>query len=430
MTAITDIVTVTVNVADAQLTRTGFGTVLLVGNIESGVFSARTQVFNSIDEVTALFATTTDVHKAASAFFSQSPRPGSLKIGRQEAGDADLAEALTEIVAEDDDWYFLTLTDHTDSDLIDARDFVQTRTKMAIVETAAAAVKSAGSTTAITTPFIVRTGQNAVATSVAHGLSVGDLVTVSGADQSEYNGTFVITAKDADTFTYVVTGSPVTPSTGTELWAPGDVASLFNTAGNTRIAVLWHQAADTEFPATAWAGLQASTDPGSSTWNFKQLTGITGSAIANLTATEESYILGNKGNVYSFIGATGVAATREGTVASGRFIDVQRSIDWIQTRISEAIVTRLLNEPKVSYTDKGAGVLQADIGDVMNQAVGFGMLGPLDTSESGEFFTIFAPKVADQSAADKAARNFPGIIVTAQFAGAIHTVAITVNVSV
>ena len=429
MTAITDIVTVTVNVADAQLTRTGFGTVLLVGNIESAVFATRVQTFNSIDEVTALFATTTDVHKAASAFFSQSPRPGSMKIGRQEAGDADLAEALVAIVAEDDDWYFLALTDHADADLIDARDFIQSRVKYAVVETSAAAAKVAQGTAAIS--GITRSGQTATATTGApHGLSPGDLVNVSGADQSEYNGTFVTVTASGSEFTYLVTGSPVTPSTGTELWAPGDVISLFNTAGNTRITVLWHQAADTEFPAIAWSGGQASTDPGSSTWNFKQLIGITGSAIANLTATEESYILGNKGNVYSFIGATGVAATREGTAASGRFIDVQRSIDWIQTRISEAIVTILLNAPKVPYTDKGAGILVADIGGVMDQGIGFEMLGPLDTSESGEFFTIFAPKVADQSPANKTARNFPGIVVTAQFSGAIHTVAITVNVSV
>lgn len=64
---------------------------------------------------------------------------------------------------------------------------------------------------------ITRSGTTATATTPAnHGLNVGDRVNVRGANQSEYNGTFVITAvPSATTFTYTVTGSPATPATGT-----------------------------------------------------------------------------------------------------------------------------------------------------------------------------------------------------------------------
>ncbi len=93
-------------------------------------------------------------------------------------------------------------------------------------------------------------------------------------------------------------------------------------------------------------------------------------------------------------------------------------------------MTRLLNEPKIPYTDAGGGVLQSEIAQVLQQAVNFGMLGPLLNVDDGSFWDIDVPKVADQSAASRAARDMPGIVVTAQLAGAIHSTTITVNVSV
>jgi hypothetical protein len=55
----------------------------------------------------------------------------------------------------------------------------------------------------------------ATATLTGHGYTTGDQVNIRGADQTEYNGDFIITVVDADTFTYTVTGSPTTPATGT-----------------------------------------------------------------------------------------------------------------------------------------------------------------------------------------------------------------------
>ncbi len=52
-----------------------------------------------------------------------------------------------------------------------------------------------------------------------HNLASGISVTISGADQTEYNGTFTITATALNSFTYEVTGTPVTPATGTILAA-------------------------------------------------------------------------------------------------------------------------------------------------------------------------------------------------------------------
>lgn len=71
-----------------------------------------------------------------------------------------------------------------------------------------------GSTQSVTS--ITRSGATATATKTAHGLRNGVRVVVAGADQTEYNVNDVaITVVDANTFTFPVTGTPVTPATGT-----------------------------------------------------------------------------------------------------------------------------------------------------------------------------------------------------------------------
>lgn len=71
------------------------------------------------------------------------------------------------------------------------------------------------SSNVFTVSALTRSGTTATATAVGHPLASGVELTVSGADQTEYNGAFEITVIDADTFSYEVTGSPTTPATGT-----------------------------------------------------------------------------------------------------------------------------------------------------------------------------------------------------------------------
>lgn len=62
---------------------------------------------------------------------------------------------------------------------------------------------------------LTRQGSIATATtSASHNLATGQSVTISGADQNDYNGTFSITVTSETEFQYTVTGSPTTPATG------------------------------------------------------------------------------------------------------------------------------------------------------------------------------------------------------------------------
>jgi hypothetical protein len=74
---------------------------------------------------------------------------------------------------------------------------------------------SATGTIFATPAAISRSGMTAIVQAPNHGYAVGDCVTISGAGQGEYNGTFPLTSVTANTFTYSVVGTPVSPGTGT-----------------------------------------------------------------------------------------------------------------------------------------------------------------------------------------------------------------------
>lgn len=91
---------------------------------------------------------------------------------------------------------------------------------------------------------ITRSSSTATATTAsAHELLTGDYVTIAGASQTEYNGTYQITVTSSTTFTYTVSGTPVTPATGTITVTSGGVTaysyrvSAFNLQGETLACV-------------------------------------------------------------------------------------------------------------------------------------------------------------------------------------------------
>src|SRR6185295_8814957 len=72
---------------------------------------------------------------------------------------------------------------------------------------------TANTSTAVTA--LTASGLTATAAQTAHGFADGDPVTIGGAAQAAYNGTFPISRVDANTYTYPITSTPVSPATGT-----------------------------------------------------------------------------------------------------------------------------------------------------------------------------------------------------------------------
>lgn len=62
---------------------------------------------------------------------------------------------------------------------------------------------------------ITRSGETATVTSAGHGYAEGAIVTIAGADQTDYNGDFIAHNITTNAFDITVRNSPVTPATGT-----------------------------------------------------------------------------------------------------------------------------------------------------------------------------------------------------------------------
>jgi hypothetical protein len=69
--------------------------------------------------------------------------------------------------------------------------------------------------TAKTASGVTQSGGVATFASNAHGFLVGEYVTIAGANEAGYNGSVLILTKDANSFTYAVASTTVTPATGT-----------------------------------------------------------------------------------------------------------------------------------------------------------------------------------------------------------------------
>ena len=73
---------------------------------------------------------------------------------------------------------------------------------------------------------ITRVGTVATVAHTGHGFTDGTSVNISGATQTEYNGTKTITFIDADHYSYIVSGTPATPATGT-IYATRETSVLY-----------------------------------------------------------------------------------------------------------------------------------------------------------------------------------------------------------
>jgi len=94
----------------------------------------------------------------------------------------------------------------------------------------------ATTTTAATISSIARTSPSATATvttASAHGLATGNRVTVSGASEATFNGTFIVTVTGSNAFTYTSTGT----STATSVTGAYTTVGITGVNSNTFIGV-------------------------------------------------------------------------------------------------------------------------------------------------------------------------------------------------
>jgi uncharacterized phage protein gp47/JayE len=118
---------------------------------------------------------------------------------------------------------------------------------------------------------LTRSGAIVSATTVgfpnpSHYFATGDRITISGATETEYNGTFTIIVTSLTTFTYEITGTPSTPASGAILATLSFVSATVKSTGYGLITNL--SSGSELFLASPVAGVDTSL--------FVQYEGLTG----------------------------------------------------------------------------------------------------------------------------------------------------------
>lgn len=199
-----------------------------------------------------------------------------------------------------------------------------------------------------------------------------------------------------------------------------DLASVLMLANRNRSAVVWHATptGGADYPDAAWMGEGFPYEPGTSTWAYKTLNGVTPDT---LLASQETALKNKNCNYYTTVG--GVSITQEGKVASGEYIDIIIGTDWIEARLREAVYSALVNNRKIPYDDTGIAMIEGLVKGVLNEAASKGIL-------QADSIAVTVPKYADIPQADKLARKLPDVKFSALYQGAIHSVTINGTISV
>lgn len=204
-----------------------------------------------------------------------------------------------------------------------------------------------------------------------------------------------------------------------------DVAYALKAAGYDRTALIAKKTGVTDYPHAAWAGEMLPRLPGEATWAYKTLRGVTFDV---LTPNEKAAALrndsgtGKNANVYTRV--AGVSITQDGNMVSGEYIDVMRGVDFIRARIQERVYFRLVNSPKIPYTNAGVNVIVNEIKAVLATAINQNIL------RDDPAPVAFGPDVADVDPIDRGNRFLPDVTFQGELAGAIHRTEIRGVVSV
>lgn len=200
----------------------------------------------------------------------------------------------------------------------------------------------------------------------------------------------------------------------------GNLFETLATAAYNRTLVIFSQD-NFDYAAAAWIGNRFPIDPGSSTWAFKTLAGV---SVDPLNNTQINNIETNDGNHYT--ATAGVNITLQGTMASGRFIDITRGIDWLHARLQTRLFGVFVNTPKVPYTNSGVTLMESEVNAQMLESIN------RDVLAANPAPTVTVPDVLDSSqvsANDKATRTLPAVEFSGTLSGAIHNMTVNGSVS-
>ncbi|WP_054177764.1 DUF3383 family protein [Trabulsiella odontotermitis] len=369
-------VTVTLSARAAQ--GRNFGSMLILGNSTVIPIAERLRLYSAPDDIGDDFGVDSEEYKAAVIWFSQSPRPTQVYVGRwvktlesAETGEPEtLLEAVNELM-DYNSWYGLHL---------------------AVPE--------------VDYP------------------SDADIISVAAAiEAATVSRIFGITTDEADTLV-----AATTTDLSSKLKAAKYSRTFIQYSTSSRYAAL------SAFARAFTVDFSASNT--TITLKFKQEPGVT---YETMTTSQANNLEAKNCNVYVYY-ENDTAILEQGVMSNGDFFDERHGLDWLQNAVQTADFNTLYTSTtKIPQTDAGTTTRIANIEKVLDQAVDNGLFapgiwtgGPLGVISTGDTLTkgyyTYAESVDDQLQVDREARKGVPIQVLGKLAGAVHygTVAITV----
>lgn len=373
---VSGIVNVDVIIGPRAATGRNFGSLLILGTSTVIPVKERLRLYSSKEDIGSDFGVDSPEYEAATIYFSQSPRPKEVYVGRWAktlaTGEADAAENLMDAVNAVmgyTNWYGLGIADKED---IADDDWLKV----------AAAVEASG---------------------------VSRILAITTSDPDTFDATSTTdlayklkAAKYGRTFVQYSSGSKYAA-----LSAFGRAFTVNFNGSNTTI-----------------------------TLKFKQEPGIT---YETLTTNQAAALDARNCNVFVYY-QNDTAILQQGVMSSGDFFDERHGLDWLQNYVQTNLYNLLYTSTtKVPQTDAGVTRLLSNVEQSMDQSVTNGLVaagvwngGPIGQLDSGDTLTkgyyVYAQPISEQAQADREARKAPVIQVACKLAGAVHFADVQINV--
>lgn len=210
-------------------------------------------------------------------------------------------------------------------------------------------------------------------------------------------------------------------------WATANDRIYYSTTQNKELLEMleyknamvgYHETLD-DFLSEGLGAYMSVQPPGSATAKFKTIQGSLPSKIS-----EDELKALHKNNGFSYKRHLGINYVTNSKTTGGEYLDIVLGSYYIKFRIQEALFRLATNTRKIGYDTPGISSIAAEARAVLNTAADMGIILVEDESPQ---YTLVAKSRKEMLPNQVANRDYDGIRVTAQVAGAIESGVINID---
>lgn len=476
---VSDVVNVKIEMSPTAAALRNFGACLIVGTSDVIDTQERIRAYSDITSIAQDFGVKSKEYLAAQAFFSQSPKPNAVQIGRwaKSATSGRLRGRMLSTSEQDIDNFknigtgAITFTIDGRSKPIFSVSLSSESNLDGVASRITTALGGSGTCTWTGTRFEVTSsttganssvvsadegqlaqalGLNSAATSV-NGCAAESL-TEAIAAFTDFQGWYMACLAESATDEamiaaagFIEAASPArmigfTTRNTFEIDSThaDTLGAKLKALGYKRTVVMYSSTSDVAV-ASIFGRMSTVNFEGSNTCitlKFKQCPGV---AAENLRISQANTLKSHNVNVFAAY-QNDTSILREGITSGGWFIDETHGLDWLQNRVETDLWNLLYTSKKVGQDEIGADNLVATVSKALEQGVknwliapgvwngdSFGALKTGDTLATGYY--VYIQPFDEQSQSDREARKAPPIQIAVKLKGAIHFVDCTITVN-